>query len=485
MSVTATDTLSLAENAEIDVRGSGGGTVVIRGNTLLVDHASILADTVGDVDGAGIGIDIAVAEAIRLTQGGTISTASSGAGKASDVRITAGSVHMAGAGTIIGAEAFDRGRAGDIVMHVGTLTLAAGAQISSTTTRAGQGGDVVVTATQGMTLAGATNTDNPLDLAGLFAGTSGRGNAGRVVIATPTLTLEGFALIDTSTLNEGNAGSVEITADRVGLLEGASIFSNTRGPGQGGTVTITARESLSIHNGGRLSVSAFDQGNAGRVSIATPNLVMQGGRIETQAQSTGGNAGTIVVDADRITLTADAAIDGSTQGAGRGGSVSIRGGSMVIDRAFINTSTEGDMAGGGVDIRLTDTLDMRNAGAVLAATFGAGRGGDIAVEVGNLILTGGAEINSTTRGPGPGGNITVTAHNSLSIFGRSSVPFLSLSGLVTNALEDGPAGRIVVATPTLQMDDGVIQALTLGRGSAGEIRINVGSLTLTGGAQIR
>ena len=220
------------------------------------------------------------------------------------------------------------------------------------------------------------------------------------------------------------------------------------------------------------------------MSITTPNLIMQGGFIEALADSTGGNAGTIVVDAGRITLTAGAAIDSSTRGAGRGGSVSMRGGSLVVDGAFINTSTHGDMAGGSIDIHLTDALDMRNAGAVLAATFGAGRGGDIAVEVGNLTLTGGAEINSTSKGPGPGGNITVTAHNSLSIFGRSSAPFLSLSGLVTNAREDGPAGRIVVATPTLQMDDGVIQAITLGKGSAGAIQINVGSLTLTGGAQI-
>ena len=193
--------------------------MVIRGSTLLVDHASILAETVGDVDGAD-GIDIAVAEAIRLTQGGAISTTSSGAGKAGDVRITAGSVHMAGA--TIEAEAFGAGRAGDIVMHVGTLTLTPGAKISSTTTGTGQGGDIVVTATQGMTIAGANTMDNPLDLAGLFAGTFGRGNAGRVAIATPTFTLTGFASISPSTFNEGNAGSVEIAADRVVLAEGGA-----------------------------------------------------------------------------------------------------------------------------------------------------------------------------------------------------------------------------------------------------------------------
>jgi large exoprotein involved in heme utilization and adhesion len=184
-----------------------------------------------------------------------------------------------------------------------------------------------------------------------------------------------------------------------------------------------------------------------------------------------------------MTLTEGAAIDSNTQGAGRGGSVSLRGGSLVMDGAFINASTRGDMAGGSVDIRLTDALDMRNAAAILAATFGAGRGGDIAVEVRNLALTGGAEINGTTNGPGQGGDITVTAHDSLSILGRSSAP-PSLSGLVTNALKDGPAGRIVVTTPTLQMDDGVIQAMTLGKGSAGDIQLNVGSLALTGGAQI-
>jgi large exoprotein involved in heme utilization and adhesion len=136
VSVTATDTLSLADNAAIDVHGSGGGTVVIRGSTLLVDHALISAETAGDVNGAGI--DIAVAEAVHLAPGGTISTTSSGAGKAGDVRITAGSVQMAGA--MLAAEAFGEGRAGDIVMHVGTLTLTPGSKISSTTTGIGQGG---------------------------------------------------------------------------------------------------------------------------------------------------------------------------------------------------------------------------------------------------------------------------------------------------------------------------------------------------------
>ena len=59
-----------------------------------------------------------------------------------------------------------------------------------------------------------------------------------------------------------------------------------------------------------------------------------------------------------------------------------------------------------------------------------------------------------------------------------------VSSLVTNALGDGDAGRLFISTPTLMMDDGVLQALTLGNGRAGTIQLEVGSITLTGGAQI-
>src|SRR5262249_15310205 len=93
----------------------------------------------------------------------------------------------------------------------------------------------------------------------------------------------------------------------------------------------------------------------------------------------------------------------------------------------------------------------------------------------------GAQIDSSTFGSGHGGALTVAATEAISISGRSS-------GLFSNAFSLGDAGQIVISapTPTLTMDDGLIQALAAAgsRGNAGGIDVRVGQLTLTGGAQL-
>jgi large exoprotein involved in heme utilization and adhesion len=452
----ATDMVTLAENARIDASGAGGGTVTIRGRALLIDQSAVVANTFGDMPGAETGIDMAVTEDIRLRQGEIASIASSGAGHAGAIQIAAQSVQAAD--TSIEAGTAGAGRAGDIMLSVGTLTLGVGARIDSTTMGAGQGGDVVVTATNGVTVAGADSTENLLDIAGLFAGTRGQGHGGRVQISTPTLTLEDFASISTSTFAEGNAGAVEIAADNVVLSERGSIFSNTQGSGPGGTITITAREALSMRSGGRLVVSA-------------------------EAGATG-DAGTIQIEADQSTLSGGALIDSSTAGTGRGGNVTIQGGRLVMESASINASTLGDVDGGGIDIRLTNDLAISNIGGIFAVTLGKGRGGNITIEAGSITLTGGAGINSTTNGPGHGGDLLIVAKDAITIAGRGSGSIPALSGLIATTLGAGDAGDIVVSAPLLRINDGTLSARTLGDGRAGNIRIDVGTLTLTGGAQI-
>jgi len=146
--------LTLSQHAFLNVSGTSGGTVLIRSGRLLVDQSSIRADTLGNANGARKGIDIAVAEDIRHTQG-AITAASRGAGDAGDVTVTARSLHADGA--LIGAATFGDGRAGAVTVEVGTLTLANGAQIDSSSFGPGHGGTVRVTATETLTLTGTTS----------------------------------------------------------------------------------------------------------------------------------------------------------------------------------------------------------------------------------------------------------------------------------------------------------------------------------------
>jgi large exoprotein involved in heme utilization and adhesion len=121
-------------------------------------------------------------------------------------------------------------------------------------------------------------------------------------------------------------------------------------------------------------------------------------------------------------------------------------------------------------------------GQILASTerSNTGNAGSLEVRGGRLALTGGAQISTSTRGGGRGGDVSVMASEVLSITGADS-------GLFSSAFSSGNAGELFVSTPLLTMDDGLIQAVaaTGSQGNAGDIDVRVGRLMLTGGAQIR
>ena len=346
--------VTLSQNALLNVSGNSAGTVLIRGGRLLVDQSSILADTVGNANGARKGIDIAVTEDIRHTQGGRITAGSFGGGDAGNIQMTARSLHVEDE-ALIAAGTFSEGRAGDLRIDVGTLTLTNGAQIDSSAFASGRGGTVTVTATDAITLARANLAGTRPS--GIFAGAEGP-DAGA-----------------------GNAGSLMVQAPRITLTGGAQISSTTSGPGQGGTATVTATDVLSI-------------------------------------------AGT------NLAGTRPSGIFPGAQG----------------------------------------------------TNAGAGNAGSLTVQAARVALTEGAQISSTTFGPGQGGTVTVTAMDSITLAGQDS--FGNASGLFANTLGSGDAGHVAVVTPTLTMDGGNIQAVSFNSGNAGNITLEVGRLTLTGGAQI-
>src|SRR5262249_54806791 len=113
-------------------------------------------------------------------------------------------------------------------------------------------------------------------------------------------------------------------------------------------------------------------------------------------------------------------------------------------------------------------------------TLGEGKAGDVIVQAGRLTLTGGALIDSSTFGPGPGGSVTIAATDAISIS--------NLGGISSDARgtgeRSGNAGKVSIVTPVLNIQKAVIETRTIGNGNAGDIEIAVGRLTLTDGAVI-
>ena len=111
----------------------------------------------------------------------------------------------------------------------------------------------------------------------------------------------------------------------------------------------------------------------------------------------------------------------------------------------------------------------------LAADNSQGNAGSLEVRVGRLTLTGGAQISTTTRSKGRGGQLTVTATDAITIVGADSEG--NSSALFSNTGGSGDAGQLIVSAPTLHLEGGRIQAL-----AADNSQGNAGSLRGAGGA---
>ena len=103
------------------------------------------------------------------------------------------------------------------------------------------------------------------------------------------------------------------------------------------------------------------------------------------------------------------------------------------------------------------SLAFTDGANISSSTFGPGRGGTITITAGSLTLTEGAQIVNRTLGPGRGGTITITATESLTLAGTSPDDRFS-SAIVAQAegrdATAGAAGTIQVTAASLTLTDG-------------------------------
>jgi filamentous hemagglutinin family protein len=551
--------IALSQGVNVTVSSPGGGavssrpgagTVLIRGGRLLVDNAFVNANTTGAGDGARLGIDMRLAEDLVLRNNGQLRADSGGAGRAGDLWLTAGRLDSDGDASLIGSRPFASGDGGAVTLHVGNLSLTGGAQIDTGTRGSGHGGTLTVVAQDTLTLAGASSQGTP---SGLFASAErgSSGSAGALQVEAGTLTLTGGAQISSSTFGPGQGGTVTVVARDTLTLAGTSpdgrfssgLFANAEqgSSGSAGALRVEAG-TLTLTGGARISSTTFGPGQGGMVRVtATDTLTLAGtsadgtpSGIFASALGTGagaGNAGSIVVEAPRVTLTDGARLSSTTSGPGQGGMVRVtatdtltlagtsadgissgitastagqetgtgNAGSIVVeaprvtltDGAQIASTTSGPGHGGTVQVTATKSLllagispDGTTSSGIFASAEGTGAGagnaGSIVVQAPRIALTGGAQIFSGTFGPGQGGTVQVTATDTLTLAGLSS-------GIFANTQPDvgvgaGNGGNIIVQAPRIALTAGAqINSETLGSGQGGTVQVTAtDTLTLAG-----
>jgi filamentous hemagglutinin family protein len=489
----------------IDASGKGAGKVFIRGGRFTLDGGTVFSDTYGENSGGNIDIyvdedltlsnlseiradtfgagnsgDVSLqAKRLTLKDDSLISTTSWNTGHGGNLAVNAAesiSVSGAGSGIVanvkssgnggtisistpsmtmkegdIQASTTGNGNAGAISLQVGRLTLENGAQISTSSLNPegggqlikGDAGQLTVVASEPVSLFGAENTNEgtiPIP-SGLFSNTTTGGNAGRISLWAPSLT----------------------------LANGAQIAAASSGIGRGGQ--------LNIHVSDSLSISGMDD------TLPFPTGLFS----ITEGE---GDAGNILLDVGRLFLMGNAQINTSTVGTGLGGNVSVHareavslfGGEEFLP-ALISVSL-GEGSGGTISVS-TPSLIMDKGGLILTQSHGSGDAGDISLEVGNLALTRGAQVSTSsgTTSTGDGGELTVLARENVSISGTLDGD--KPSGFLSDTLGTGRGGDLLVTATRIHLrNGGKISAKSQGTGNAGSIIIAVADLLRSENASI-
>jgi filamentous hemagglutinin family protein len=536
------DSVTIADGGSITSETNGGAD----GGNIILEAAGALTITDGWISASNTAEFIVPpmvpgnaghitihADSITLEGGGRISTTTVGVGNGGSISLTATQAIEIQEGEISTDSAYPlflhapisppfgshaHGDAGTITIDAGSVTIGALGEISSTTRSEGKGGDVTVTVAGAFNITGGGISANALaypplpewvpttnfayggdagdvevsagsltlaDGGSIESTTEWSGNGGSVDVSAGTLLVSDSSRIRASTLatdfeHAGDAGDVTVNADSVTLAHGGRIESTTSGAGDGGNIVVHALESLDIREGFGLGVTG----------ISASQLFGEG------------SAGSITIEAGRVTITQGGELSTSTFGSGSAGDISINASEVSLEHASISARTLADGDGGSIVIDTTGSLLIARSSIVASADYFGdmvlaepGDAGQITISANDITLSDGGQISAQGVGQ-TAGDIVVRATEGLEIHGNPNLLtpmppagtsyILIPTGILADSSDTdapgGTAGTITIDAGSITIDGtGRISSNTTGYGTGGDIAVNVtGALEITG-----
>jgi len=346
---------------------------------------------------------------------------------------------------------------------------------------------------------------------------SDAGNGGSLELNAHQIKLQGAGGLATLSVSSGNAGNVITKAKQISLQDGSVIAVSAFGTGNASNLNITTNQ-LSINNGSQVIAGTIDKGFGGNINIAASEAIdvigtsfdgKNSSSIFTGAENNSrGNAGNITLNTPNLNIKDGARIGAQTKGAGTAGNIFINNADF-IDISGVNTfginsgllsSSENLNSGNGGAIIINPSnpqgiLHLSDGGFLSVLTQSKNDGGQIGINVNTLNIQSGGQIISTaaTGSNGKAGNINIVANDSINIGGQKTPqsqnnpinPNQGInSGLFALTEGTGNAGNISITTQNLNITDGVkISASTINSGKGGNINLNTNTFTATNGAQ--
>ncbi|MEH2024401.1 S-layer family protein [Nostoc sp.] len=267
---------------------------------------------------------------------------------------------------------FVNGQGGNISINTGRLALFNGGAISSALTGSGKAGNIEIQA-KDITVSDPIIESFSNTVSGITAavGNDGIGQGGNIQLRADNLWVSNGGQIISSSSGQGNAGNVNLQVKNIdvqgisqNLINGSQLPSEIAASStthfNAGTVNITS-ETVKVRNGAEVSVSNTGTGDAGNLNITANNIFLDNkGSIRSEVK--GGSQGNIHLQAnDVLLLRRGSNITTNATGTSSGGNIYINAGVVVAlpneDSDIVANAVLG--SGGNIEIFTQGILGLK------------------------------------------------------------------------------------------------------------------------------
>jgi filamentous hemagglutinin family protein len=509
------------ETKELDASslGGNGGTITLdAGGYIKIDeYISTSSLNSGDIGGG----------AISLTAGGYITTGdlfsvssrlqSKDVGAGGDITVftTNGNISLGKVNSYSYSQAGNSGDGGAITVSTTNGNISLKGDLNSFSYSkvgsSGTGGEIYLSTKNGNIVGESFTADDKKErfpLLNSFSvsepGTAG--NGGKVTLEARN-TVSNLEILTLSSSSEAGAvdvkglGDLSLTDTKIitskpltlNIRQVGLITLDVGKTGQSGDVAVTSLGNLTFNNSQILSDTKGSD-PAGNVTITSPGLVtFNNSQIISNTTNTG-QAGSITVKAPELRLDANSTLSAKTSSSGRAGDVNLQpytGGQTLSaffqDGAEISASSTNSGPGGNIRVTAPQSVTLSGNGSLSATTSSSGQAGTVTITTPTLNINGGAKVSTTTTSTandaGKGGDITVRA-NTLNLSGTGSGLFAETQGVAN-------AGNLTLnpySGNDLQVNfaqGAKVSASTSGSGRGGSLKVTArNSVMLRGNGQL-
>ncbi len=472
--------IRLSQNTAVDASGDGAGDVRVTGKNVILADSSVISSTQTGTE-KSTGIVVNATEKLDINGiNDTFMPSGLYANNVSGNTIETGNIAVntqqliVRDGATIETNSYSDGKGGNINIKASNLRIENGAVVSAIVKSSGNGGNINIDSSE-VQVVGVGNNNKPSELS-VEAKEGSTGNTGNLNIATNNLLAENGAFIFAGTSGEGNGGDMIINAtSKIELIgKGGNdnkypsalfVLAENNSPGDSGSLTINAQKIL-VRDGASINVSNNALGNAGNFKIITNDLLLQ-----NESSLYAGR-----VNEDKVI-----------------GELNIKTNNLLVEGgSIINAGTSddsGDLNIDAEDIRVIGTGNNGNTPSQLNVSASIKDSRNININTKRMLIKDGAFVFTGTSGEGNGGNLNINAENVQVIGkggnnpGNNNLPYFSGLFVTAELPSTGNAGNLTINTQRMLVEDGAfVSSSTNSIGDGGNLTINADSLRIQNGS---